>query len=877
LTNDSEHVPALRAPDASAEADASARGPVPWRRIAPVLVPASVLVLAVITGQRFTHSAVVQRVLDNVHWTISYSAAALLGWIAVRHGAPSRVGSLRWYAIGMTGYAVGQVLWDLQVASGWNPFPGPSDAFYLMLGACCTIGIAREAKAQAGTGRARLVALDAGSFAVAALTIVLALYLPLRGNNSVLQMAVLVAYPLGLLTAACIAAMMVPALRLRPDAGWLLFVGSLAFSGWLWMQWNAMTLSGKLADGTLYNACFSVQALLLGVAVARWSPTALAHHKWERRYEGLLRLLPLVAVGGASGAVIVVFTFAGVPDVVEHLVGYAAVVVFFLAFARQSVLLHERDRMVEMEGQFRTLFDSAPDAILLMDAERFIECNASAERLFGMPGHALRGMAPADLSPETQPDGRLSSDRARELLGAALAGEPQSFEWRHIRAGGAQIDCEVRLHRVDLPGRTMLQAVVRDVSSRYEAEATRQRLEEQLRQASRMEAVGRLAGGIAHDFNNILTVILGTSELALVRLPAGDRMRRDVEEIRRSAQRAAALTSQLLAFSRKRVIAPVASDLNALVNGALAMLRRLIGEDVELVFEPAATLGTVLVDRTQVEQVLVNLVVNARDAMPRGGRLVIATSEAELAERDVSEHAPAKPGRFVRLDVSDDGAGIPPELLEHVFEPFFTTKEFGLGTGLGLSTVYGIVRQSGGFIELDSTPGLGTRFSLFFPAVRMAPLQVTPATEPRTLPRGHESILLVEDESVVRELAHRVLVDLGYAVHEAGSGEEALALAADPALPVDLLLTDVIMPGMGGKELHERLVDGRPGLRVVFMSGYTANILAPHGVLEQGTILLQKPFSISAMAATVREALDRPAAVPGQPAGPNGQGGRAAA
>ena len=694
-------------------------------------------------------------------------------------------------------------------------------------------------------------------------------YLPLRGDNTVLQMAVLVAYPFGLLAAACIGAMMVPALRLRGDLGGFLFVGSLALAGALWMKWNAMTLAGHLADGTLYNACFSIQSLLFGVGVARWNPTPIASHKWERRYEGWLRLLPLVAVVGACGACVVAFTFPSVPLAVQSSIAYGSGVVLVLAFARQSVMLRERDRMIELEGQFRTLFESAPDAILLMDAEHFLDCNASAERMFGIAAGVLRGMVPADLSPETQPDGRPSRELAQARVLAALTGEPQSFEWCHLRPGGEPFDAEVTLHRVDLPGRTLLQAVVRDVTDRHEAEAARQQLEEQLRQASRMEAVGRLAGGVAHDFNNILTVILGTSELALVRLRAGDHMRADLEEIRRSAQRAAALTAQLLSFSRKQVVAPVASDLNVLVSGALEMLRRLIGEDVELVLEPAAAVETVLVDRTQLEQVLVNLVVNARDAMPHGGRLVIATGGAELTDADARERRGARPGRFVRLEVSDDGAGIPPELLAHVFEPFFTTKEFGRGTGLGLSTVYGIVRQSGGFIELESTPGEGTRFSLYFPGVPAAP-QAAATAEPDSHAQGNESILLVEDEAVVRDLTRRVLTDLGYTVHAAGSGEEALKLAGDPAMRVDLLLTDVVMPGISGRQLHDRLVRMRPGLHVVFMSGYTANILAPHGVLEADTVLLQKPFSLSTLAATVRGVLDGaaegPAAPHGQPA-----------
>jgi len=838
---------------------ADTHGPVPWRGLLPVLVPVSLLLAAIFAAQSMTRSTSTLRVLDNAHWTLAEVAAAALGWIAVRHGPPARRMPLLCYAVGLTGYAVGQLCWDAQVASGWNPFPGPADIFYLMLGLFFAIGLAFELWTPSDTRQRRIVVLDAGMSSVAMLTMVLAFYLPLRGEQSVLQLSVLAAYPFGLLTSACLVAIALPSLRLRADTGWALFAGSLALNGGLWMKWNAMTLSSQTADGTFLNACFSVAGLALGVGVARWVPTPVANHRWERRYEGLLRLLPLAAVVGASLAVIMAFTIAQVAHAVRDSIAFGAGAVLMLAFARQSVLLHERDRMIEMEGQFRTLFDTAPDAILLMDSERILNCNASAERLFGIPAPELLGKGPAELSPEMQPDGSTSRDQAIARISAALSGTPQSFEWRHLRAGSAPFQAEVSLHSVDLPGRTLLQAVVRDVTDRCEAEAKHLRLEEQLRQASRMEAVGRLAGGVAHDFNNILTVILGTSEIGLMRLPPGDRMRRELEEIRKSAQRAAALTAQLLAFSRKQVIAPVPSNLNTLVRGAMGMLRRLIGEDVELELELAEPLETVLIDRTQFDQMLVNLSVNARDAMPRGGRLVISTGMAEFRPSDVGEASSIRPGRFVRLEVADDGAGIPPELIEHIFEPFFTTKELGRGTGLGLSTVYGIVRQSRGFIDLESQPGEGTRFSLYFPAVSAEPLAALPPSM-QPMPRGVESILLVEDDALVRELAHRMLADLGYHVHVASGGEEALMLVASPAVRVDLLLTDVIMPGMSGKETYERLTASRPGLRVVYTSGYTANILATHGVLEQDISLLQKPFSIGELATIVRGALDRPAA-----------------
>ena len=268
--------------------------PVPWRAIAPVLVPAAVIVTAVFVAQAVVTSGPLHVVLDNVHWTVAYTAAAALAWIADRHGSPGRAPARRAYALGLTSYAVGQVLWDLQVATGRNPFPAPSDAFYLLSGAGCSIGLVLDMRRLTDDSRLRTVALDVSSFVVAALTVVLALYLPLRGTNSVLQMAVLVAYPLGMLTAACLAIMALPALRLRADAGWALLAGSLAANGYLWMQWNALTLAGKLTDGTVYNACFSVAALALGTGVARWVPHPTPRHVLVRRYEALMRLLPQI-------------------------------------------------------------------------------------------------------------------------------------------------------------------------------------------------------------------------------------------------------------------------------------------------------------------------------------------------------------------------------------------------------------------------------------------------------------------------------------------------------------------------------------------------------------------------------------------------------
>jgi two-component system cell cycle sensor histidine kinase/response regulator CckA len=828
-----------------------------------VLWPAAILVALAFVAQFFTRSPATLRLLDNFHWTLSYSAGAAMAWMGVRRAPPGRRAPIAWLAAGLTGYAIGQVLWDLQVLVGWNPFPAPSDAFFLMQGAFPAIGLALAMRGFAPAGRAGIAALDVGSVAVAALALALSLYLPLRGQNSVLAMAVLIAYPVTMLTAACIGFMMLPVLHLRATLGWFLLVGGLAANGALWMDWNAMTLAGTLADGTRLNECFSVVALTIGAGIALWEPVCETDARRVTHYEAFLRLMPMGVVVGVASAVVVAFTFPGVPSLVQSIVAYSGAVVAILAFARQSVMLFERDRMLEAEDKFRAVFESAHDAILLMDLRHVVDCNPAAERLFGLSRSGLLQLEPLALSPDAQPDGRSSRRVALEYFRAAMAGEVREFPWRLRRADGTGFEAEVSLHRVDLAQGPMLQAIVRDVTERIEGEAERRRLEERLRHAARMEAVGRLAGGVAHDFNNILTVIMGTSELALLRTPEGDHHRKELEEIRRSAQRAASLTAQLLAFSRKQVIAPVPCDLTELVHGALGMLRRLIGEDIELVFEPAPSRSTVHVDRTQLEQVLVNLAVNARDAMPRGGRLVITTRDVQLGLDECASRAEARPGAYVQLQVRDSGTGIPAEVLEHVFEPFFTTKEPGSGTGLGLATVYGIVQQSGGFIDVVSEAGHGSCFTLHFPATATAETAPESAGPVRG-PRGRERILLVEDEAMVRELAARVLGSLGYEVTSASTTAEALRIAGEGARTFDLLVTDVIMPGMNGKQLFEELHRTGSASRALYISGYTANILAPVGVLDPDVRLLQKPFALGDFAAAVRDALDhRPGGVPG--------------
>ncbi len=390
------------------------------------------------------------------------------------------------------------------------------------------------------------------------------------------------------------------------------------------------------------------------------------------------------------------------------------------------------------------------------------------------------------------------------------------------------------------------------------AEDVRERryLEEQLRQAQKMEAVGRLAGGIAHDFNNLLTVVTGYNDLLLANFKVADGMRGYLEEIKRAAERATELTRQLLAFSRKQVLAPQVLDLNTVVAGLDKMLRHVIGEDIDLATVLEPDLGRIKADPGQIEQVLLNLAVNARDAMPHGGKLTLTTANVDLDRTYALRHALTSPGPHVLVAVSDTGCGMDGETLNHIFEPFFTTKEPGKGTGLGLAMVYGIVQQSGGNIWVYSEPGKGSTFKVYFPRVHEPVARDSRREGAEAAARGSEAVLVVEDDAAVRPLVRGVLGAHGYKVLMAPSPGEAVRICEDPTKTVDLLLTDVVMPLMSGRQLAERLVSLRPKLKVLYMSGYTDDAVVRHGILEKGTAFLQKPFTPLALARKVREVLD---------------------
>jgi PAS domain S-box-containing protein len=435
---------------------------------------------------------------------------------------------------------------------------------------------------------------------------------------------------------------------------------------------------------------------------------------------------------------------------------------------------------------------------------------------------------------------------------ASKRGERFQAEYRVIRQDGRVIwvnDTAVVVPGSDL--HPLMEGIIVDITERKQFEA-------QLQQARRMEAVGRLAGGIAHDFNNLLTIIKGYTELALMRAKGLPELKTDIERIEDASERASGLVRQLLAFSRRQVLQPKVLDLNGIVVGLDKLLRRLMDEDIEMLTVANKPVGAIKADPGQVEQVIMNLVVNARDAMPDGGRLIVETANVELDAGYARDHATVRPGRYVMLAVSDTGTGMSADTVAHIFEPFYTTKESGRGTGLGLSTVYGIVKQSGGYIWVYSELGRGTSFKVYLPRVDEA-VEALPVAKPTPQERvkmGTETILLVEDEPDLRELTRTVLAAKGYTVVEARNAEEAERLAESNGAKIHLLLTDVIMPGISGRELAKRILARQPSMRVLYMSGYTYNVIAQGGTLERGVSFLQKPFTPSALVEKVRDVLD---------------------
>jgi PAS domain S-box-containing protein len=567
------------------------------------------------------------------------------------------------------------------------------------------------------------------------------------------------------------------------------------------------------------------------------SERTIAVETWQRRRDGARRLLAWWCRSLKDEHGRVVGTLSTARDITDQREMEAA-----LNQSRETVL---------------ALFENAAQAILWVDATGKIHAfNAMAERIFGylreeIVGRSLEVLMPEKIAKNHEEHRRhyFESPRSRPMgVGMDLVAR---------RKDGSEFPVEISLSHVPTADGTVAVAFVNDVSERRRSESERQKLERTLEHATKMEAVGRLAGGIAHDFNNLLTALSGFAEVVLDELPEHHPLYEGAKETLKTCQRSTALVRRLLAVSRRQMLQPEVIDLNPKIAEIEKMLRSVLGEDIDLVVKLQPELGFVRADQSQIEQVVLNLVVNARDAMPMGGRLVIQTASVEVDDAFVDQHLGLKPGPHVLIAVSDTGSGMDRETLKHIFEPFFTTKERGKGTGLGLATVYGIVSQSEGKIWAYSQPGQGTTFRIYLPRITRSGESEAATVSPEPASPGSETVLVVEDENTVRLVAVGCLKKAGYEVLEASHAEEALRVAFAHEGPIHLVLTDVLMPGIHGPELVRRLEESRPAIRALYMSGHADDALLHHGILEGGLSFLEKPFTRNELTRRVREVLDR--------------------
>ncbi|MFH2067415.1 MAG: response regulator [Pseudomonadota bacterium] len=518
-------------------------------------------------------------------------------------------------------------------------------------------------------------------------------------------------------------------------------------------------------------------------------------------------------------------------------------------------LLKTQEALKISEKKYRRLHESMTDGFAYVDMQGFIrESNESFQKMLGYTEEELSRMTYMDLTPEKW------HAFEQDILAnqVFIHNYSEVYEKEYQKKDGTIFPVELKafLLRNDMGEKEGIWAIVRDITERKNAEKEKARLTEQLRQAQKLEAVGQLAGGVAHDFNNMLSVILGYTELVLGKIDPADPLRADFNEVFNAAGRARDITRQLLAFARQQAIDPRPLDLNLVVEGMLKMLRRLIGEGIDLVWCPKKELWPILMDASQVDQILANLCINARDAIHDVGKIIMETTNIRIEEDDCSRHAYFVPGGYVMLTVSDNGCGMDRKTMNKIFEPFFTTKEKGKGTGLGLATIYGIVKQNKGFVNVYSEPGMGATFRVYLPRYEGA-LTTNDDEGPADIPKGKdEMVLVVEDEQAILDIAVRFLETLGYRTLTADTPDDAIRIAGNHNGEIHLLMTDLIMPGMNGRDLAGQIRKVRPEIKCLFMSGYTADVIAHHGILEAEVQFIQKPFSSRDMAIKVRAVLD---------------------
>jgi PAS domain S-box-containing protein len=534
---------------------------------------------------------------------------------------------------------------------------------------------------------------------------------------------------------------------------------------------------------------------------------------------------------------------------------FTSVLLFFLISRLSGKIKQSTNALRESEARLRLLVKNVSDGLVIVNADgsqRYV--SPAAKKITGFPVAELEGRP---LETLIHPDD-MKAVRATWREAVEHPDKTVTVQYRHIHKTQGWVSFEATaqsfLHEPAING---VIASVRDITERKRAEEENKKLQEQLTQAQKMESVGRLAGGVAHDFNNMLGVILGHAEMALEQLNPTQPLYTDLQEISMAAKRSADLTQQLLTFARKQTVAPKVLDLNKTVEKMITMLRRLIGEDINLVWLPGANIRPVKMDPSQIDQILANLCVNARDAISDMGEVTIKTELVTFDENYCAAHAGSLPGKYILLSVNDNGNGMDREILPLLFEPFFTTKGVGKGTGLGLATIYGIVKQNNGFINVESEPGKGATFDIYLPPHDGKIAKTPKKNDANQTERGHETILLVEDEPMMLNMTRTMLKHQGYKVLHATSPLDAIFQAKKHAGEIHLLITDVVMPEMNGRDLAEKLVPIVPSLKCLFMSGYTADVIAHHSVLDEGVHFIQKPFSLKDLTAKVRETLDK--------------------
>ena len=532
-----------------------------------------------------------------------------------------------------------------------------------------------------------------------------------------------------------------------------------------------------------------------------------------------------------------------------------SVLLYFLIARLSSKIKQSTSALRESEELLHFLIKNSLDTLVVIDADghqRYV--SSGAERVFGFLISELEGRA---LDTIIHPDDLEGINYAwKEAL--EHPEKTVTVQYRHIHKDKDWVFVEAVAQNFLLePAVNGIIASVRDITERRRVEAETEKLHKQLTQAQKMESVGRLSGGVAHDFNNMLGVILGYSEMALRNMEEDQLLHSALRGIQQAALRSSGLTKQLLAFARKQTVSPKILDLNIAVESMLEMLKRLIGEDIDLVWLPDKDLWAIKMDPSQIDQIMANLCVNARDAIEDTGKVTIETNNTLIEETDLTAHPYFVPGKYVLLTISDDGCGMDHETLSRLFEPFFTTKKIGVGTGLGLSTTYGIVKQNKGFIIVHSEPGQGTTFKIYLPCYKAKDIHIPERVAAESAGFGQETILLVEDESMILEMTTMMLKQLGYLVLPASTPGEAICLAHDHAGEINLLMTDVVMPEMNGRDLAKNLLSLYPDLKRLFMSGYTSDVIAHHGVLEEGVNFIQKPFTMNDLASKVREVIDQ--------------------